>query len=66
MEPWQQEALRRRRWERAGPCCQGCGEPITTEYGYRLEGFGIDGYACYRCMEGARVWLETLSLASED
>jgi len=59
MEPWQQEALYRRQQERLPTLrCEACGEGITTEDGYFLERFGIKGYACSRCMDAARVFMD--------
>ena len=63
MEPWQQEALRRSQQERLpAPVCEACGEAITTDDGYFLERFGIKGYACSRCMDAARVFMDIVVL----
>ncbi|MBQ3529769.1 MAG: hypothetical protein IJA47_04670 [Oscillospiraceae bacterium] len=32
------------------PCCQGCGQRITSEQYLDLEPFGLKGYACEKCV----------------
>ncbi|MBO5867421.1 MAG: hypothetical protein J6Q54_00745 [Oscillospiraceae bacterium] len=63
MEPWQEEALYRRQWERRPcPVCQGCGQAITTELCLDLSPFGLSGYACEECYSAARIWTDQLEL----
>lgn len=47
MEPWQQEALRRRPVKLRCRCCD---EPVNTEQYLDLTPFGLQAVACERCV----------------
>ena len=56
MEPWMAEEQRQRRldryWQRQCRCAA-CERPIRSEQCLALEEFGLAGYVCESCMEGA-------------
>lgn len=47
MEPWQEEALRKRRGKAHCRCCD---EPVDTEQYLDLSPFGLQAVACERCV----------------
>ena len=54
MEAWQQEEMRRQkfdRWRQRLPRCQGCGAAIETERCLDLTVFGLVAMACENCVE---------------
>ncbi len=55
MEPWEFEQIHQwqlqRQWE-SMPLCAFCAEPIRSERCLSLEGFGLEGLVCERCVEG--------------
>ena len=56
MEPWVEEELHQMRLERERARlrrCVCCGEAVMSERYLDLEGFGLKGVGCERCVEKA-------------
>ena len=56
ISPWAEEELRLLRLERQQrllPRCVCCGLPVVSERYLDLEGFGIRGVGCERCVDKA-------------
>lgn len=66
MEPWEQEQLRQLQFTARRmkmPRCQCCDGRIWTERYLELAPFGLQGYACARCVEANMGDLEALEEA---